>query len=166
MICDLIKDYQWFVDHADELYSLPYMIVSPKEKETVLRPYREVRDRIANSAPLLIKVLSGELPPGFTLLRTIDDQCLASNGNEQLGIHGPVNEFQARLWCWQHESFNDEIKINIIEDEDEEEVIGLEEVDEAVGDCTGILCEIDGSHAVLDRSMVERIFNKEMWGTW
>jgi hypothetical protein len=117
-IHDLLWDCHWFFEHANELYSLPYIIVSPKERETVLRPYRDVKDHIANTAPLLIKVLSMDLPAGFVLLRTIDGQCLAWNSHVILGMHGPVSEFQARLWCWQNEHVNDEIKITIIEEEE------------------------------------------------
>jgi hypothetical protein len=103
----LLKDYQWFFEHAHDCYSfLGFM--GPGMK-AVDRPYREVREHIMDTSPMLLKVLSMDLPAGFSLLKTIDEQCLAWNGNERLGVHGPVSEFQARLWCWQHESFNDDI---------------------------------------------------------
>jgi len=157
----LLTDYQWFFEHAHELYGpygFPYMIVSPKEKETILRPYSAVRDRIANAAPLLFKVLSMELPPGFTLLKTIDEQCYAWNAHVTLGLHGPVSEFQARLWCWQNEYVSEEVEITLVDDMDEV-AIEAEEDEETLEGFRATLGGVGGSGAVLDESMIERMFS-------
>lgn len=170
MVYDLIKDYQWHFEHACEIYGF-YGVFSfmPYIEKKFGQSYREVRQRIGEATPLLIKVLSGNLPAGFTLLRTIDEQCLAWNGNDQLGMHGPSNEFQARLWCWQHESFNDDITHSLwlkdIAQKRKEERVGLE-VDEAVGDYSALLGSIGETSAVLDEPMIERMFNQEMYGDW
>lgn len=166
LIHDLLKDYQYHIEHAHDLCWIGLPIpMSMSTKDTLERPYREARERIANFGRMATKVFSMDLPAGFALLRTIDDQCLAWNGNERLGLHGPVSEFQARLWCWEHEYVNEEIKINIIEEEDEE-MEEDEETLEGFRASLGGVGNVTESGAVLDESMIARTFNKELWGTW
>jgi hypothetical protein len=166
-IHDLLKDYQWHMDNYHNFVISAYRFpMFAAEKDA--RPYREARERIANTAPLLTKVLSMELPHGFTLLKTIDEQCYAWNAHVTLGLHGPVSEFQARLWCWQNEQVNEEIKFNIIEDEDEEEEMEeyfegldrlLDDVDEGVEGFKATLGgTVSDSSARLDPSAIDNIF--------
>jgi hypothetical protein len=153
----LLKDYQWYMGNYDKFVASAYgfpMFTTAKD----VRPYREVRERIANTAPLLIKVLSMELPAGFTLLKTTDEQCYVWNTHGTLGLHGPVTEFQARLWCWQNEYVNEEVEITLVDDMDEV-AIEAEEDEELLQGFKESLGGIDDSSAVLDESIIERMFS-------
>jgi hypothetical protein len=166
----LLTDYQWYMDNYHNFVISAYRFpMFAAEKDA--RPYREVRERIANTAPLLTKVLSMELPHGFTLLKTIDEQCYAWNAHVTLGLHGPVSEFQARLWCWQNEDVDEEvrfqgtswrwtgegwtssaIKVTEIEDDEDEETL------EGFRASLGGVGNVTESGAVLDESVIDTMF--------
>lgn len=167
----LLKDYQWYIDNYHEFAASAYAFHLFKTEKEV-RPYREVRDRIAIAGPLLLKVLSMELPHGFSLLKCIDGQCLAWNGNAQLGLHGPVSEFGARLWCWQNETFNDDIAHEQWLGELHQEY-GQDQIEEDEGEeetLEGFRASLSGvgsvSPTTLDEKMIENMFKQEMYGSW
>lgn len=103
IICELLKDYQWHIDHYNDYVGAFAFgaVMSAEEADVLFGRHREVKQRIQSTAPFVEAVFSGELPKGFTLLQTLGEQWYAWCPDTKLSIYGPTSEFQVRLWCWR-----------------------------------------------------------------
>ncbi len=100
-IKQLLQDCQWYIDNYPEFLA---MSVGHAVSLNARKRYQRVQEKVHYHTPLLLKSLEEEMPKGFMILKTHDQQYYACTTNNRLRVEGPTTEFQARLWCWENAS--------------------------------------------------------------